>query len=161
VPAETVEKSYDMMDHAYREYKAAQAQGKELPTGAQSMVALSTHLSTTFGQVKGSRITKDMIQEHLHSRSISDDAIVAVNKLINGDKLSPGQWEAFHDLIKTSRNLSWDTAVREADRKHVPIDFLPDGETAMKVGKHYGIIPTEDVPDFEKKNPDAENITKE
>jgi hypothetical protein len=100
-----------------------------------------------------------MIQEHLGARGVTDSAIVAVNKLINGDKLSPAQWEAFHDLIQTSRNLTWDTAVREADRKHVPIDFLPDGQTAMKVGSHYGIVPTEDVAKFQKKNPDAETIS--
>lgn len=124
-PAEQVEKSYQMMDHAYQEYKQAAAQGKELPTGAQSMLALSTHLSTTFGNVKGSRVTKDMIHEHLGARSISDDALVAIQKLTNGDQLSPAQWDAFHDLISQSRKLSWDTAVKEANRKKIPVDFLP------------------------------------
>ena len=89
-PAEQVEKSYQMMNQAYNEYQGAAAQGKDLPTGAQSMVALSTHLATTFGNVKGSRITKDMIQEHLGARSISDAASVAIQKLTNGDVLSPG-----------------------------------------------------------------------
>jgi len=74
---------------------------------------LSQHLSTTFGNVKGSRITKDMIQEHLGARSISDDALVAVQKLTNGDQLSPGQWVAFHNLIGQSRNVTWDNAVRQ------------------------------------------------
>lgn len=124
-PAESVEKSYQMMDHAYREYQDAKKQGKELPTGAQSMLALSTHLSTTFGNVKGARVTKDMIREHLGARSISDNAEVAIQKLTNGDALSPAQWDAFHDLIKQSRNLSWGTAIKEAARKKVPIDFLP------------------------------------
>ena len=124
-PAEAVEKSYNMMDHAYKEYKAAQAKGQDLPTGAQSMLALSTHLATTFGNVKGARVTKDMIAEHLGARSISDDALVAVQKLTNGDRLSPAQWDAFHDMIKQSRNLSWQIAVKEANRKHIPVDFLP------------------------------------
>jgi hypothetical protein len=125
VPAEGVEKSYQMMDHAYQEYENARKQGKALPTGAQSMLALSTHLSTTFGNVKGARVTKDMIEHHLGARSISDSALVAVQKLTNGDVLSPDQWQAFHDLIRQSRNLSWGTAVKEAGRKHIPIDFLP------------------------------------
>lgn len=124
-PAEAVEKSYQMMDEAYREYEAARAQGKELPTGAQSMLALSTHLSTTFGNVKGARVTKDMIQEHLGARSISDSALVAFQKLTDGDALSPAQWDAFHDLVSKSRTLSWQTAAKEADRKHIPVDFLP------------------------------------
>jgi hypothetical protein len=109
-PAEQVEKSYQMMNQAYNEYQGAAAQGKDLPTGAQSMVALSTHLATTFGNVKGSRITKDMIQEHLGARSVSDAALVATQKLTNGDVLSPAQWSAFHDLISNSRRLSWQIA---------------------------------------------------
>lgn len=125
-PAEQVEKSYQMMDSAYREYETARAQGKSLPTGAQSMLALSTHLATTFGNVKGSRVTKDMIQEHLGARSVSDSALVAIQKLTNGDVLSPAQWDAFHDLISNSRKLSWQIAAKEADRKRIPIDFLPE-----------------------------------
>ena len=124
-PAEQVEKSYQMMNQAYNEYQGAAAQGKDLPTGAQSMVALSTHLATTFGNVKGSRITKDMIQEHLGARSVSDAATVAIQKLTNGDVLSPAQWSAFHDLISNSRILSWQTAATEAQRKAIPTNFLP------------------------------------
>lgn len=141
-PAETVEKSYQMMNDAYNEYENARRQGKTLPTGAQSMLALSTHLSTTFGNVKGARVTKDMIHEHLGARSIGDDALVAIQKLTNGDQLSPGQWTAFHDLIKQSRNLSWSTAVKEAARKHIPMDFLPpDLQQITKDGKVYQIGP--------------------
>ena len=132
-PAEAVEKSYEMMDNAFREYEAARAQGKELPTGAQSMLALSTHLTTTFGNVKGARITKDMIEHHLGARSISDAAQVAIQRLTNGDVLSPDQWKAFHDLIGESRKLSWQTAVREAERKHIPVDFLPPDLTEAQL----------------------------
>lgn len=139
-PAEGVEKSYQMMNNAYNEYRRAKAQGKELPTGAQSMLALSTHLATTFGNVKGSRVTKDMIQEHLGARSIPDSALVAIQKLTNGDVLSPDQWEAFHSLIGESRKLSWQTAVKQAKRKDIPTDFLPpdlqglSGEGASATG---------------------------
>jgi hypothetical protein len=126
VPANNVEKSFQMADEAYKEYKAAAAKGQELPTGAQAMVELSTHLSTTFGNVKGARITKDLIEHHLHARSVSDDALVAIQKLTNGDPLSPTQWDAFHDLIGKSRKLSWTTAAREARRANLPVNFLPD-----------------------------------
>lgn len=126
VPARGVEQSYQMMDQAYKEYKDARAQGKELPTGAQSMLALSTHLSTTFGNVKGSRVTKDMIAEHLGARGLTDSATVAIQRLTNGDQLSPAQWEAFHDLIRQSRDLKWKQATDEAKRKNLPVDFLPN-----------------------------------
>lgn len=124
-PANSTEKSYQMFQHAYDEYQAAAKQGKTLPTGAQSMLALSQHLQTTFGQVKGARVTKDMIQHHLGARSVSDSALVAVQRLTNGDVLSPDQWSAFHDMVGESRRLSWETAVKEAKRKDIPVDFLP------------------------------------
>lgn len=125
-PAEQVEKSYRMMDGAYREFLAARKAGKTLPTGAQSMLALSSHLQTTFGQVKGARVTKDMIAHHLGARDISDDARVAFQKLQDGDVLSPNQWQAFHHLVGQSRQLSWEIAAKEARRAGVPVDFLPN-----------------------------------
>ena len=144
-PANDIEKSYQMANHAYNEYKAARAAGKELPTGAQSMVQLSTHLATTFGNVKGARITKDMIHEHLGARSISDSMLVAMQRFTNGDQLSPDQWQAFNDLMTQSRKLSWTTAVKEAKRSNNPVNFLPDdlndelgGEKAAKPGATLG-----------------------
>jgi hypothetical protein len=125
--AQDVEKSYDMMQTAYGEYKAAAARGEDLPTGAQSMVALSTHLATTFGNVKGARITKDMIQHHLGARSVSDDGLVAIQKLKDGDVLSLDQWDAFHDLISQSRKFTWDNVVENAHAQGLAADALPKG----------------------------------
>lgn len=125
-PAEDKELSFKQMDKAYQEYQEARARGEELPTGAQSMVALSNHLSTTFGNVKGARITKDMIHEHLGARSISDAALVAVQRLTNGDVLSPAQWRAFHDLVSDARRNAWQEAGKEAVRADLPVDFLPE-----------------------------------
>ena len=133
LPAEAKEQAYEISDHAYREYMQARQKGKELPTGAQSMVELSQHLATTFGSVKGARVTKDMIEQHLGARGVGDKAVVAVNSLINGDKLSSDQWDAYHDLIQSSRNASWGTAVKEAARKGIPINFLPPDLQSKKV----------------------------
>lgn len=115
-PAQDTERSYQMFQQAYSDYR------KGASTGAQSMLALSQHLGTTFGGIKGNRITKDMIMEHLHARSVSDDALVAVQRLTNGDVLSPNQWEAFRGLITQSRNLSWGIARQEAGRRGIKID---------------------------------------
>lgn len=125
------DKSYQMFQDAYNEYKAANG---KLPTGAQSMLALSTHLSTTFGNVKGSRVTKDMIQEHLGARSVSDDALAAVQKLTSGDVLSPNQWKAFNNLITDSRNKTWDNATTQAHYLGLPADFLPQDYVQSNVG---------------------------
>jgi hypothetical protein len=161
VPAEGVEKSYQMMDQAYKEYKDAAAKGQELPTGAQSMLALSTHLATTFGNVKGARITKDMVQHHLGARSISDDALVAIQKLTNGDTLSPAQWDAFHSLVGQSRKLSWEIAAKEAKRANLPVDFLPadlKGETGGAPAKDFGVAPSGMVEGRTGRLPDGTKI---
>lgn len=121
--AEDAEKSYQMFQQAYSDYKSGTA------TGAQSMLALSQHLATTFGVVKGARVTKDMIQEHLGARSVSDSMLVAAQKLVNGDALSPQQWDAFRELIGQSRKYSWGTYVTKANamgvnvRGNVPKDL--------------------------------------
>jgi hypothetical protein len=107
----STDKAYRMASQAYAEYQAA---GGKLPTGAQSMLMLSNHLSTTFGNVKGARVTKDMIQEHLGARGVSDAAHVAIQKLTNGDVLSPDQWKAFMELIGQSREFSYDGAIDNA-----------------------------------------------
>lgn len=136
VPAENTENSFRMADRAYSDYETAKKQGKELPTGAQSMLMLSQHLATTFGNVKGSRVTKDMIQEHLGARSITDSGQVAIQRLTNGDQLSPGQWTAFHDLVSQARTQKWETAVKEAKRADVPIDFLPPDLSGLAAPKN-------------------------
>jgi hypothetical protein len=130
------EKAYQMSQQAYSEYLAAQKQGKELPTGAQSMLLLSQHLGTTFGNVKGSRITKDMIQEHLGARGLTDDAVVAIQRLTNGDQLSSAQWSAFSNLIAQSRNATWSNAVSSAKNQQLPITFLPRGNGRTAIDKN-------------------------
>ncbi len=110
-PAQDAETAYQMFNQAYADFKAG------AKTGAPSMLALSQHLSTTFGNVKGARITKDMIQEHLGARSVSDSAVVAVQKLVNGDALAPNQWEAFRGLIGQARFQQWAKVRREGEAR--------------------------------------------
>jgi hypothetical protein len=126
MPLQTsTDKSYQMAKQAFDEYQKA---GGNLPTGAQSMLLLSQHLATTFGNTKGSRINKDMISEHLNARSVPDQALVAIQRITNGDRLSPDQWTAFMSLIGQSREASFDAAIDNARSnglgKSIPA-FLP------------------------------------
>jgi hypothetical protein len=100
------------------------------------MLLLSQHLGTTFGNVKGSRITKDMIQEHLGARGLTDDAVVAIQRLTNGDQLSSAQWSAFSNLIAQSRNATWSNAVSSAKNQQLPITFLPRGNGRTAIDKN-------------------------
>ena len=125
--AQDIDKSYEMFQKAYAETHDDKGNYRAAPSGAPGMVALSTHLATTFGNVKGSRITKDMIQEHLGARSVSDDALVAVQKLSSGDPISPKQWDAFKELITDSRKLTWDNTIKLGHTMGLPMtsDMLP------------------------------------
>lgn len=116
-PANDIEQGYDLFNQAYADHLKG-----DQKTGAQSMLALSLHMANTFGNVKGVRVTKDMIAQHLGARGLSDNAIVAVQRLTNGDVLSPQQWTDFHSLIANARNEKWVMAQKEAARTGVNID---------------------------------------
>jgi hypothetical protein len=98
-PAMQAERTYRLASNVYNEYKALRKQGKDFPTGAQSVQMLSYHMANTFGNVKGARITKDLIEKHMGARSVSDSALVAVQKLTNGEQLSPSQWDAYFSMV--------------------------------------------------------------
>jgi hypothetical protein len=140
-PALQSEQSYRLANNAYNDYMNAAAKGQELPTGAQSMLMLSQHLANTFGTVKGARVTKDMIQEHLGARSITDSMEVAINRLVNGDQLSSAQWGAFHKLIGEARLEKWRTAASEGARLGVAQNYLPT-DLAPTLGRVAGSAPT-------------------
>jgi hypothetical protein len=119
-PAESIERSYQMFQDAYRAIQSGDAK-----TGAEDMLLLSQHLGTTFGQVKGSRMNKDLIQEHKDAIGIQDRIERYANNLASGQMLSPDQRKEFGDLIANMRNLTWQIATKEASRNNQPINFLP------------------------------------
>jgi hypothetical protein len=121
VKAKDVEKSYQMFQDAYAETHDVKGNYHSAGTGAQGMLALSTHLATTFGNVKGSRVTKDMIEHHLGARSITDAAWVAAQKVVDGEPLSPQQWDAFRTLITDSRNLTRTNTLTLAHAQGLPV----------------------------------------
>ena len=119
-PANAIERSYDMFQDAYNAIKNGDAK-----TGAEDMLLLSQHLGTTFGQVKGSRMNKDLIQEHEDAIGMQDKIERFANNLASGQQLSPDQREEFNGLITNMRNLTWQIATKEAARRNQPINFLP------------------------------------
>jgi hypothetical protein len=130
-PAESIERSYQMFQDAYNAIKSGDAK-----TGAEDMLLLSQHLGTTFGQVKGSRMNKDLIQEHKDAIGMQDKIERFGNTLASGAQLSPDQREEFNGLITNMRNLTWQAAAKEAARSKQPINFLPpDVQVKMKDGR--------------------------
>jgi hypothetical protein len=123
-PALANERIYRLSSNVYNEYQALRAQGKDFPSGAQSVQMLSNHIAGTFGNVKGSRITKDMIEKHLHARGISDTFATAINSIRDGDQLSPAQWDAFFDMIGQNRKETWRSVLDDAQALGRPLDYI-------------------------------------
>lgn len=130
-PAEAIERSYQMFQDAYKAIQSGDAK-----TGAEDMLLLSQHLGTTFGQVKGSRMNKDLIQEHKDAIGIQDKIERFGNTLASGAQLSPDQRKEFDGLITNMRNLTWQIATKEAARNKQPVNFLPpDVQIKMRDSK--------------------------
>lgn len=126
-PANDVERAYQMYQEALQEYNSGNAK-----TGAATMLALSQHLNTTFGQVKGSRMNRDLIQEHRDAIGALDRLELEAGKLAGrGDQLTADQMVEFGRLIQNMRHLTWETATKEALRHGLPVDFLPQGEEKL------------------------------
>jgi hypothetical protein len=119
VPATAAEQSYRRFREAYQEYL------NHPETGAASMVALSQHLGTTLGGVKGARIGEEMIQQHKDAIGLFDRIQRYADTLATGQQLSAAQWKEFNDLITNTRQIQWETTTREAVRRKQPVDFLP------------------------------------
>lgn len=115
-----VERSYQMYQEALRAYAAG-----DRKTGAATMLALSQHIGTTFGQTKGSRQTQELIKEHKDAIGLIDRIERFGNYLARGDELNADQMNEFGDLIKNFRKLSWEATAKEANRNHLKNDFLP------------------------------------
>ena len=123
-PALGTEKLYRLASNVYNEYANLRKHGKDFPSGAQSVQMLSYHIANTFGNVKGARITKDLIEKHLGARGISDAAAVAINKLRDGDQLSPKQWDAFFSMAGNTRDETWRSVLDDAESLGRPLDYI-------------------------------------
>lgn len=123
-PALGKETIYRLSSNVYNEYQQLRKQGKDFPTGAQSVQMLANHISGTFGNVKGARITKDLIEQHMGARNISDSAKVAIQNLTSGGKLSPAQWDAFFSMIGQSRDETWRSILDDAQALGRPLDYI-------------------------------------
>ena len=124
-PALQNERIYRLSSDIYNERKAAMDKGQKWDgAGAKSVQMLSNHIAGTFGNVKGARITKDLIEKHLGARSISDAGQVAIQRLVNGDQLSNQQWDAFFEMIGRNREESWRSVYDDAQALGRPHDYI-------------------------------------
>lgn len=68
--------------------------------GSFDMDLLANHIAITMGGVKGMRVGKDIIEQHMRARDLPADVEVAANKVLNGRLLDPKQRKNFIELAK-------------------------------------------------------------
>jgi hypothetical protein len=120
VPAQITERGYQMATQAKQSYDSGDSK-----TGAATMMLLAQHIGSTFGQIKGTRQNKDLINEHKDAIGIEDRLQRFAANITKGDQLSKTQVDEFYKLLSTYRNYTWQMNAQEAQRRHQPIDFLP------------------------------------
>jgi len=105
------DKRYKVMDDLVRQIVANPDKAN---VGSLDAAIAAYHMGMTVGQVKNMRSGKDMVQFHLHARSLPEDMQVAFEHWMNGSELSPAQRQNFVDLAKESRKAAWTQAVTQA-----------------------------------------------
>ncbi len=78
--------------------------GQSKAPGADDMVLLSNHIAMTMGSVKGARTGRDIIEAHKNAISADQRLSRAVETVLNGGQLTPGQRAEFVDLAQ--RNVA-------------------------------------------------------
>lgn len=117
-PVSDIENSYQVAKTAYDEH----ATGKD-KTGAPGMILFGQHLANTFGGSKA-KLNKQLIEDHFGARSLTDDVVVAFQKVTNGEKLSDNQYNEFMRFITDNRNTRWQGLLREATSQHRPLELI-------------------------------------
>jgi hypothetical protein len=123
-PALAVEQIYRMSSQVYNEREELRKKGKTFDSGAQSVQMLSNHIAGTFGNVKGARITRDMIEKHLGARSVSDSLLTGIQHLTSGQVLSDNQWNAFFEMIGQRREETWQTVMDDGKALGRPLQLV-------------------------------------
>lgn len=93
-------------------------------SGPQSMVLLSNHIAMTFGAVKGARMGRDMIMEHLRARSMPQGMEALARRILQGGNLSMKQAEEFVELARIRRFREWQSVVETANARGVDVGMI-------------------------------------
>lgn len=123
--AKDVNKAYGDVQDSQSRYNKMQEDYKQIAknpanAGSFDMDLLSNHIAMTFGNVKGARTGRDLIEAHIAARALPENLVVAYNHLKNGGTLSDAQRQNFIHLAQTT--------LGEAQRKHKAIKSLYSGD---------------------------------
>lgn len=88
--------------------------------GPESMQFLSNHIAMTFGAVKGARVGRDIIQEHLKARDLDQATEALAQRVLSGGVITYTQAQQMMETAKINRRQAWRQAQDAAQQYGVP-----------------------------------------
>jgi hypothetical protein len=99
-------------------------------TGAESVVGLFNAIGISASPLKGMgmRINSNTVQEHENARGLGQSLYQKLLSLKSGDVVTPQQLKDYAGLATSAREAQYASAIDEARRQNLPVDFLPKGD---------------------------------
>lgn len=98
-------------------------------TGAESVVGLFNAIGISASPLKGMgfRINNNTVEEHANARGLGQSLYQKMLSLKDGDVVTPQQLKDYASIATQARESQYSSAIDEARRQNLPVDFLPKG----------------------------------
>lgn len=78
--------------------------------GPESMQFVANHIAMTFGSVKGARIGRDIIEQHVKARDLDQSTEAAAQRVLAGGVITYTQAQQMMETAKINRRQAWQQA---------------------------------------------------
>lgn len=88
--------------------------------GPESMQFVANHIAVTFGSVKGARIGRDIIEQHVKARDLDQATEAMAQRVLSGGIITYQQAQQMLETAKINRKQAWQQARDAATQYGVP-----------------------------------------
>lgn len=88
--------------------------------GPESMQFVANHIAMTFGAVKGARVGRDLIEQHVQARDLDQATEAAAQKVLSGGIITYSQAQQMMQTAAINRKRAWQQAKDAATQYGVP-----------------------------------------
>lgn len=88
--------------------------------GPESMQFVANHIAMTFGSVKGARIGRDIIEQHVKARDLDQSTEAMAQRVLSGGVITYTQAQQMAGTAKINRQQAWKQAQDAATQYGVP-----------------------------------------
>lgn len=132
----TVARGMDRLEGSQRQILAgAEKRGQQGPLGGgpylngpESMQFVANHIAMTFGSVKGARIGRDIIEQHVKARDLDQSTEAMAQRVLSGGVITYTQAQQMMDTAKINRAQAWKQAQDAASQYGVPNAVKPPSD---------------------------------